>query len=164
MWHFGKGQAFRLGCPSIFITSPLVIWKLASPIFVSHVAGRSSSPRCVLISSFFSHSSLSSHTFLLSFSQWCHLFPRALINTAFFFLLLTRWKLSLWGIRNPIFQAHNTNAQKPGGCVCVWGGGGSRGCMSTPAVRIVVTGRRANTNVINTSALTPGTSNVTICL
>lgn len=42
---------------------------------------------------------------------------------------------------------------------CGWGGR-----MSTPAVRIVVTGRRANTNVINTSALTFGTSNVTICL
>lgn len=35
MWHFGKGQALRLGRPSIFITSPLVIWNLASPIFVS---------------------------------------------------------------------------------------------------------------------------------
>lgn len=34
---------------------------------------------------------------------------------------------------------------------------GSGGCMSTPAVRIAVTERRANTNVINTSALTPGT-------
>lgn len=28
--------------------------------------------------------------------------------------------------------------------------------MSTPAVRIAVTQKRANTNVINTSALTPG--------
>lgn len=30
--------------------------------------------------------------------------------------------------------------------------------MSTPAVRMAVTERRANTNAINTSALTPGTS------
>lgn len=36
----------------------------------------------------------------------------------------------------------------------LWGSGG---CMSTPAVRIEVTERRANTNVINTSPLTSGT-------
>lgn len=36
----------------------------------------------------------------------------------------------------------------------LWGSGD---CMSTPAVRIALTERRANTNVINTSALTLGT-------
>lgn len=36
--------------------------------------------------------------------------------------------------------------------------------MSTPAVRIAVTERRANTNVINTSALTPGTLCVSVCV
>lgn len=39
---------------------------------------------------------------------------------------------------------------------------GSRDRMSTPAVRTVVTGRGANTNVINTSALTPGTLCVSV--
>lgn len=86
MWHFGKGQPLRLGCPSIFITSPLVIWKLASPIFVSRVAGRSSSPRCVLISSFFSRSSLSSHTFLLSFFPVVSPLPSRFDKHSFSFL------------------------------------------------------------------------------
>lgn len=39
---------------------------------------------------------------------------------------------------------------------------GSGDCMSTPAVRIAVTERRANTNVINMSALTPGTLRVSV--
>lgn len=161
MWHFGKGQALRLGCPSIFITSPLVIWKLASPIFVSHVAGRSSSPRCVLISSFFSHSSLSSHTFLLSFSQWCHLFPRALINTAFFFFFVNTVEIITVGNKKhgfPGAQQKRTKARRG------WGVGASRGLHVNTSCEDRGDRERANTNVINTSALTPGTSNVTICL
>lgn len=124
MWHFGKGQALRLGCPSIFITSPLVIWKLASPIFVSHVAGRSCSPPCVLIPSFFSHSSLSSHTFLSSFSQWCHLFPRLLINTAFVFVNTV--EIITVGDKEHDFlgaQHKRTKARRVGG----GGGGGVQG-------------------------------------
>lgn len=43
-------------------------------------------------------------------------------------------------------------------------GGAAGDRMSTPAVRIVVTLRRSNTNVINTSALTPGTLCVSVCV
>ena len=80
--------------------------------------------------------------------------------------LLTRRKLSLWGIGNKISHTNagththaHTHMHKASG---VLRGSGDR--MSTPAVGIAVTERRANTNVINTSALTPGTLCVSVCV
>lgn len=111
MWHFGKGQALRLGRPSIFITSPLVIWKLASPIFVSPLslaAPAILSHILILLlfslSFFFTNPSLPPpHIFFLwLFSLSCHVSLRR--GEAFF--LLTQTKLSLLGIGNKISHTH----------------------------------------------------------
>lgn len=78
MWHFGKGQALRLGCPSIFITSPLVIWKLASPIFVSPLSLAApailSYIVILLLFSVYFFFHLSPLIFCSSFPPACHVF------------------------------------------------------------------------------------------
>lgn len=145
MWHFRKGQPLRLGCPSIFITSPRVIWKLAAPIFVPLLC-------------------FTSHFGLPPIPPHVHLYfyfaPRPVSCHIFFFfvpgggisilLALTGKKLSLLGIReaNIRFNTHPKGLGDPAG--------GPKGSMSTPAVWTALTERRANTNVINTSALAAG--------
>lgn len=137
MWHFGKGQALRLGCPSIFITSPLVIWKLASPIFVSPL-----SPALPLI--------LTHILILLVFPSLFIFLVVALFSPVMSYHILQFLKESFFLLTQEIITVGNM-LRSPGGAA------GSGDCVSAPAVRIVVTERRANTNVINTSALTPGT-------
>lgn len=114
MWHFGKGQALRLCCPSIFITSPLVIWKLASPIFVSPMSPAVPvSLAHVLISSFSLR--LGPLCSRISVAVVPVMPPLASRFVKCSFFLLTRRKLALYGIRNPIFHTHHANVQKPGG-------------------------------------------------
>lgn len=147
MWHFGKGQAPHLGRPSIFITSPLVIWKLASPIFVSpSLLSRPASSQRPLFRSY-----------LLPFILFSPLIRVALLSfCSSWFNNATPFRLTCH-FREKKIRFH-TQTQKENTCLRPRGCcGGLRDCMSTPAVRIVVTERRANTNVINTSALTPGT-------
>lgn len=155
MWHFGKGQALHLGRPSIFITSPLVIWKLASPIFVS-LLSLAAPPILFLILFLLSLLFSPYSPFFLSFPVMSHVLCRG--EEA---LLLTWKKIIIAGTRKQDFTHKHTETHaytdKASG---VLRGSGDR--MSTPAVRIVVTERRANTNVINTSALTPGTLCVSV--
>lgn len=140
MWHFGKGQAPHLGRPSIFITSQLVIRKLASPIFVSRRLPLpfASSPPFILFSP-------PVRVALLSFStSW---FNNA---TPFRLTCLFRGKENKDSHADAKRKTHEAR-----GLRVLVRGPGER--MSTPAVRIAATERRANTNVINTSALTAGT-------
>lgn len=109
MWHFRKGQPLRLGCPSIFITSPLVIWKLAAPIFVSPpVAGCPSHPpsRPNLASSLRLFPSVPLLSFFI-FWDACHvIFFLAKTRRSSILFVLTRKKLSLWGAGETRFNTH----------------------------------------------------------
>ncbi len=163
MWHFGKGQALRLGRPSIFITSPLVIWKLASPIFVSPLSLPApailSHPLILPLFSFSFFFTSSSLFVLLFFSVMSCLVYSEKTGGAF---SVNMEKIITVGIRKQDFTHTYTHIRTHAQGLRGAAGSGDR--MSTPAVRIVVTERRANTNVINTSALTPGTLCASVCV
>lgn len=88
---------------------------------------------------------------------------RVLLRGGEAFFFVNKEKIITVGNRKQDFthkcRSTHTHMHKASG---VLRGSGDR--MSTPAVGIVVTERRANTNVINTSALTPGTLCVSVCV